>query len=89
MAEVRGAGSSPVGAHLSERTASPATPVQHVEVERADRPDPPITNPPTPVGGLDESHVNYDTGEITDAEIVDEPPADDWPATPTIPGADQ
>jgi recombination protein RecT len=46
---------------------------------------------PAPAGGLDEHHVDYDTGEIQDAEIVEDPPADlgDWPATSPIPGTDE
>jgi recombination protein RecT len=46
------------------------SPVAHVEVERTDRPEPTITIG----GGLDESHVDYGTGEIHDAEIVEDEP---------------
>lgn len=59
-------------------------PVQHVEAER----DGPLApSLPAPAGGLDEAHVDYDTGEITDAEIVEDPPLD-WPATAQIPGTE-
>jgi recombination protein RecT len=52
-------------------------PVQHIEVQRTDRPEPVIA-----VGGLDESHVDYGTGEIHDAEIVE----DDVPGSDVDPG---
>jgi len=64
----------------AERFSVAGNPVAHVEVEREDRPEPVITVG----GGLDESHIDYDTGEIADAEIVE-----DWPATASIPGSDQ
>lgn len=52
----------------AERYSVTGNPVAHVEVERQDRPEPTITVG----GGLDESHVNYDTGEIADAELVED-----------------
>jgi recombination protein RecT len=61
----------------AERYSVTGNPVTHVETERQDRPEPPVTNLPLPAGGLDEVHVDHDTGEVHDAEIVeDEPPAD-------------
>ena len=54
----------------AERFSVAGNPVTHVEVERPDRPEPTVEIG----GGLDESHVNYDTGEIADAEIVEDLP---------------
>jgi recombination protein RecT len=54
----------------AERVTAGGSPVR-VEVERDDLPAPSL---PAPAGGLDEHHVDYDTGEITDAEIVEDEP---------------
>jgi recombinational DNA repair protein RecT len=54
----------------AERVA-PGEPVARVEAERDD--SAPMSLP-APAGGLDEHHVNYDTGEIHDAEIVEDEP---------------
>lgn len=43
-------------------------PPQHLDPE----PHEPSPDLPLPAGGLDEAHVDYDTGEIVDAEIVPE-----------------
>jgi recombination protein RecT len=73
----------------AERFSVAGNPVTHVEVERQDRPEPAITVG----GGLDESHVDYGTGEIHDAEIVEDPPdeptldGDGWPAVTPAGGA--
>lgn len=67
----------------AERYSVTGQPVAHVEVERTDRPEPAIQIS----GGLDEAHVDYDTGEVHDAEIVEDEP--EWPDMTPIPGADQ
>jgi recombination protein RecT len=56
----------------AERYSVTGQPVTHVQVEREDRPEPAVTNLPLPAGGLDEAHVDYRTGEIHDAELIDE-----------------
>jgi recombination protein RecT len=73
----------------AERYSVAGNPVQHVEVERTDRPEPLITALPAPAGGLDEHHVDYGTGEVHDAEIVEDPPAEpaDWPTVAEPGGA--
>lgn len=38
----------------------------------SERDDAPALSLPAPAGGLDEQHVDYDTGEIVDADLVDE-----------------
>jgi recombination protein RecT len=65
----------------AERYSPAGQPVTHVEVERTDRPEPAIEVG----GGLDEAHVDYDTGEIHDAELVE----DGWPEVATIPGTEK
>lgn len=52
-------------------SAERVVPAQPVKVDSA-RDDAPSLSLPAPAGGLDEQHVDYDTGEITDAELVDE-----------------
>ena len=54
----------------AERFSVTGNPVVQVEVEREDRPEPVIAVG----GGLDESHVNYETGEVHDAELVEDEP---------------
>jgi recombination protein RecT len=67
----------------AERVA-PGEPVQRVQAERDEAP---VMRLPAPAGGLDEHHVNYDTGEIHDAEIVEDEP--DWPEPAPIPGTER
>lgn len=72
----------------AERIAPGKQPVP-VVAERDDLPAPSL---PAPAGGLDEHHVDYGTGEIVDAEVVDAVPNgntdDGWPTPATIPGSE-
>jgi recombination protein RecT len=68
----------------AERVGAPGPQPVRVEVERDDLPAPRL---PAPAGGLDEQHVDYATGEIADAEIVEEPTADGWPPVTPAGGA--